>query len=114
MAIDIHKETLMTLEQASQMLPLVRSTKIHTSTLWRWCKRGFRGVYLEYAHLGRRIVTSSEALGRFFAALAELDSKPMPPAVAKRRRLRPRSSDKRLQEIEAANATLRRAGILKP
>ena len=114
MAIDINKETLMTLTQASQTLPLVRSTKIHTSTLWRWCKHGLRDVHLEYLCLGRTIVTSSEALGRFFAALLQQESKPVSPSVAKRRKLRPRTSQQRRQQIEDANTILLKAGILRP
>jgi hypothetical protein len=57
-------ETLVTLTQASQMLP----GRPHVSTLWRWCKRGVRGVRLETYVVGARRFTSTEALQRFAAA----------------------------------------------
>jgi hypothetical protein len=44
------------------------------STLWRWCRKGHRGVRLEYLRFGRRIFTSIEALDRFAAAVAAMDA----------------------------------------
>ncbi len=45
----------------------------HASTLWRWCREGLHGVRLEYLKVGRRIVTSREALDRFFERITEAD-----------------------------------------
>ena len=107
-------DSWVTLTQAATLLPQVSGSKVHTSTLWRWCKNGLRGVHLEHGYMGRRIVTSPEALCRFFAALAQQETTPLPPAVARRRRLRPRTSDQRRRQIEHANAILIQAGILTP
>ena len=107
-------DSCVTLAQAAALLPQVSGSKVHTSTLWRWCKNGVRGVTLEYGYMGRRIVTSPEALCRFFAALARQETTPLPPAVARRRRLRPRTSDQRRRQLEQANAVLIKAGILTP
>lgn len=107
-------ESLVTLAQAAKLLPKVGDNPIHTSTLWRWCKKGLRGVHLEYGRMGRSVVTTPEALGRFFVALAKQETTPLPPAVSRRRRVRPRTSDQRRREIEQANAILIKAGILTP
>ena len=107
-------ESLVTLSQAAKLLPKVGGNHIHTSTLWRWCKKGLRGIYLDYGCRGRTIVTTPDALCRFFAALAQSETTPLPTPVSRRRRLRPRTSDQRRREIEQANSILINAGILKP
>ena len=40
------------------------------STLWRWCIVGYHGVKLEYLPVGRRYVTSVEAVERFSRKVA--------------------------------------------
>jgi len=51
--------------------------------LWRWCRKGLRGAFLQYVRVGsktslrrgcgRQVCTTREALLRFFTELAELD-----------------------------------------
>jgi hypothetical protein len=65
--IDITREQIRTLSQAAQELP----GRPHVSTLWRWSRRGVRGVTLETVSIGGRRYTSREALGRFTAALSD-------------------------------------------
>ena len=66
MASDIHAEQLLTLSEAARALPRLRGDrKVHVSTLYRWIKRGVRGVRLESVKIGRTLVTSREALQRF-------------------------------------------------
>ena len=65
-------ERMMTLGDAAKLL----CPQPSVSTLWRWCRRGVRGVRLEYRRLGRRIVTSAQAIERFGSALAEKDGPP--------------------------------------
>lgn len=115
MTIDIQHETAMTLKQASRSLPRVRETKIHASTLWRWCIRGVNGIFLEHGRVGRTLITTPEALNRFFVALA--DSQELPKAsktARRRRRVISRTCQQRQREIDAANQILIKAGILKP
>jgi hypothetical protein len=66
-------EELVTLTQATGLLPLINRKKIPVTTMWRWCRVGLRGAQPEYVRVGRRICTTHEALPRFFAALANLD-----------------------------------------
>lgn len=110
-------EQLLTLTELSKELPLVHHKRIHPSTLWRWCKRGFRGVYLEYVCMGRIIMTSHQAIWRFFKAIAEQEKEQSAQRCSRHssgRRKRPALPQKRQQEIESAQEVLVRAGILKP
>lgn len=76
--IDIRTERLLTLCQAARQLPSLRNNRpIHASTLWRWAKKGLRGVKLEVLPIGGGKATSMEALQRFFAALAQLQDAPV-------------------------------------
>ena len=74
--IDLQREELLTLTEASKALPAVDGKRPHISTLWRWCRVGLGGVKLEYVRLGRRICTSRQALGRFAQSLADADAPP--------------------------------------
>lgn len=71
--LDLTNETGLSLSEATKQLPSLGGRRLDVSTLWRWCRRGVRGVRLEYVRLGRRIITSREALARFAQRLAEVD-----------------------------------------
>ncbi len=71
--IDLQSEKLLSLTDAAKALPAIDGRRPHVSTMWRWCKKGVRGVRLEYVRLGHRVCTSMEALTRFSQRLAELD-----------------------------------------
>lgn len=74
MAIDISREKIITLNEAARLVPTVNGKRVHVSSVWRWALKGVGGVHLEYGRLGRRIVTSHEAMGRFMNALASKDA----------------------------------------
>ena len=96
--IDISSEQMLSLSQASKYLP----GRPHASSLWRWYRRGVRGVQLETAVIGGRRFTSVEALERFAAATtAAADGHPAPARTPRRRE----------RKIEAAE---RRLGLLNP
>ncbi len=76
MRIDVGEETLLSLSQATKVLPAINGRRPHISTLWRWARVGVNGVKLEYVRLGRRIFTSREALWRFAQSLADADAPP--------------------------------------
>ena len=110
MAIDIHNETVVSLTEATKILPKVNGKRPSISTLWRWCRKGLHGVHLEYVRVGRNIATSREALNRFFVALAEADepldhSQPAKPKPARG------DSARRRRALDAADRVLERAGI---
>lgn len=72
MSIDISRETLYTLTEATKILPKVSGKRPAIATLWRWCSKGLQGVHLEHVRIGRKICTSTEALNRFVNALAQV------------------------------------------
>lgn len=72
MAINLQEEVLISLADAAKELPAFNGKRVHTSTLWRWCIEGVRGIRLEHVRVGGRICTSVEALSRFTNRLAEV------------------------------------------
>lgn len=111
MAIDIQNESLLSLTEATKALPRVNGKRPSISTLWRWCRRGLRGVRLEYIRVGRGIATSHEALNRFFNSLAAADPTVVPPAISERPPTIDASGKVRQQQITDADRILDRAGI---
>ena len=63
MILDLSQEHLVTLTEASRIIP----GSPHFSTLWRWYQRGIRGTRLETVIVGGRRFTSREAIKRFIA-----------------------------------------------
>lgn len=69
---DLFSETIVYLSPVSQHFPRDRrGLGPSTTTLWRWRTRGIRGVRLESARLGGRVVTSVEAIRRFMRGITE-------------------------------------------
>jgi hypothetical protein len=65
MAISIN-EDLLALPEAAKILPQRRQgRKVSTSSLYRWAKRGLKGVRLEVIQIGGTTATSKQALQRF-------------------------------------------------
>ena len=69
--IDLQTESVISLNEASHALPKFRGKRVSLCTLHRWCQRGTRGVKLESARIGGRLVTSKEALSRFSERLTD-------------------------------------------
>ncbi|HUT58110.1 MAG TPA: DUF1580 domain-containing protein [Phycisphaerae bacterium] len=105
-------EELITLAAAARRLPRIDGKKIAIPTIWRWCRRGLRGVRLQYTRVGRRICVSPSALSEFFSRLAELDERLPPPGrpafLGKRT---PITSRQRQRALAEADGILERAGI---
>ncbi len=106
-------EELITLTEATKILPRVNGRKPAVCTLWRWCRKGMRGEFLEYVRVGRKICTTREAMLRFFTALAEQDEQIDPYRYRKPRlgRNRPITSRQRQRALAEADAILEEAGI---
>jgi hypothetical protein len=100
-------ENVVTLSEAAAHLPRLNGRKPHTSTLWRWARKGIRGIKLETRRVGGRFVTSVEALDRFAKTLSEipLADRPDPPP-------KPPTDRQRQRSVEQAERTLAKAGIL--
>lgn len=100
-------EEVLTFVEAAAKLPRLNGKRPHASTLWRWGRRGLRGIRLEVRRVGGRFCTSIEALDRFSKELAEIDLPDRPAAPAKHATERQRE-----QSVERAERTLAKAGIL--
>ena len=108
MSIDLRTEPLLSLSDAAKSAPTVEGKRIHPSTLWRWCRKGLRGIHLEYARWGHRVCTSEAAIARFAQRLAEADTPP--PSVTSKRPSK-RTPRSRERDIAKAEAELASAGI---
>ena len=108
MAIDVFTEKVVTLKQATRLLPRsTRDNHLHVSTLYRWAIGGVRSkdgmnVRLETVKIGGIAYTSQEALQRFFDRLSGDTAVITPPTITSRQRLR---------QIQRAEEELRRAGL---
>lgn len=109
MAINIQTERVLSLSDATKTLPSLDGRRIHPSTIWRWCKQGLGGIHLEYLRLGRRLVTTEEAIGRFAQRLAEADDVPAGPKLTTEPKRR--TSQQRQRDISRAEGELNAAGI---
>lgn len=64
----LHREELVTFNQAAAWVRDRTGRKTHLATLHRWALRGCGGRRLESVLIGRQRMTSQEALLRFFDA----------------------------------------------
>ena len=104
---------LLTLSAATRELP----GRVHSSTVWRWCRIGVRArngerVLLEHRRMGRRIYTTRAALDAFGRALAEADTKAFDAShVRETTTTKPRGTTSRERAISQAEDVLHKAGI---
>lgn len=71
--IDIRSEELFTLSELARQLPRRRGRRpVSPSTLYRWWRRGLRGVHLEVLQVGGTACSSREAMQRFFERLGRV------------------------------------------
>ena len=108
MSIDLTCEQLLSLTDAAKALPPIDGRRPHISTIWRWCRRGVRGVRLEYVRLGHRVCTTREALGRFAQRLADADEQPVQKRVTTSKR---RTDRQRARAVAQADRELEASGI---
>ena len=103
----LNTETVVTLDEAVSRLPVARNR----STLWRWCRVGIHQVTLEHRFHGGTIVTSMEALDRFFKALADARPAGAPAPSNLARWPRRQTRDIRATSVQSAEAFLAELGI---
>lgn len=101
------------LSAAARHIRRTYGQRTHLSTVWRWMRNGVVAadgtrVRLEYQRVGRRMLTTPEAIEAFFRALTEADHRADEQAKAAtlpaRRRGRPAS--RREAAVAAAEAEL--------
>jgi hypothetical protein len=76
--IDLEREQPVTLDKAPGLIPAINAVpgmearkRLCSRTLYNWATRGRRGVVLETVPIGGVLVTTREALQRFFDRLVE-------------------------------------------
>jgi hypothetical protein len=97
--IDLERENPVTLAAAPQLIPAINAVpgmdarkRLHPRTIYNWASRGKRGVVLETVPVGGVLVTTKEAIQRFFARLSAareqqfIDREPKPCLRTARRR----------------------------
>jgi len=101
MAIDINRESLLTLPQAAKRLPSSRpGRKLNVSTLWRWASSGVKGgVVLETVTIGGTRFTSTEALQRFSERCSAGQTAPPSPSPTKAREAQRRKAEAILDAV---------------
>lgn len=101
------QENLLTLAQAAKSLPKFNGKRVACSTVYRWIVYGLEGRKLEALRIGRRYMTSLEALDRFFRGLGDLPPKPRRPCSAPTRStFCPRTPKEREKAVARAEARL--------
>jgi len=63
-------ENVLGFKEAARILPRQNGRAVHVSTIFRWWRRGLRGVRLRAGLIGGRRCTSREALQEFFDAVS--------------------------------------------
>ncbi len=111
MAIDLQAEELLSLTDAAKALPPIDGKRLHVSTIWRWARRGLRGIRLEHVRLGHRVCTSQEALARFAQRLAEADERAVGRPVGRPQTKTTRTAGERQRAVKSAESTLTGFGI---
>jgi hypothetical protein len=84
-------EELLTFSEAARRLPRRRGgAKTAVSTLWRWSKRGSRGVILRVVRVGGNVYVPHSALIEFIEQRSAVDQAPQTPSptVASKRAMR--------------------------
>lgn len=99
--IDIKSEELISLKDAAKACPTLDGKKPHLSTLWRWIAEGAQGRKLEHVRLGRRVVTSREALHRFMKGEGEPIVKSARPEIKETPKRRQREIDEAAARLAA-------------
>jgi hypothetical protein len=111
--IDLNRETPVTFAAAPQCLPdinavpgMVPRKRVHERTIRNWATRGKRGVVLEAVPIGGILVTTQEAIQRFFARLAVAREQRILDQDHDQQHTRRRSARRRNKDIEQARAKL--------
>ena len=108
--IDLKREKVRPILSICRQIAPKYEIDIHPCTVWRWIQKGVRGVRLEHIRVGRRILTSDEAVERFFFALAEADKIPAS-SPSKLNQTTLHADVNRAMALERADEVLVKAGL---
>ena len=107
----MNTEEFLTFSEAAALLPRRGGRKIHTSTLWRWARKGVQGVRLKTWRLGGRFFTTEKALMQFAEELAEVPPRTDRERISRQPIRRQRTERQRRLAIERAERELDEAGF---
>ena len=106
--IDLESEQVATLKEAVSLIPPIKGHKpLNPKTLYNWATKGKRGILLESVPVGGVLVTSKEAILRFFSALDDERQRRFSDRHAYVESLKPRRS-RRTKECAEVRARLAR------
>lgn len=110
----MNENQFLTLAQAAKRIPTSNGKGVSTQTMFRWVSQGCRGVRLESVRFGRRICVTPQALQDFAEKLATVweQGRPQSPASNDCKHTRPRTAAQRERAVKAAEANLRKKGVL--
>lgn len=108
----LQNEKIITFGRAAELLPQVNGKRVHSTSVWRWARKGLRGVRLDCLRIGGRFVTSMEAVERFTEALANVPVGPVDSA-SRRPLVKPkrRSKSRHDRAVGRSHARLVAAGV---
>jgi hypothetical protein len=69
---EILQEALLELKQVPNIVPGRAGKPVSPATVYRWATKGLNGARLQTVQVGSRMVTSKEAIDRFFAELTAI------------------------------------------
>ena len=105
----MEENQFLTLPEAAALLGR-GGRKPSTASVWRWCRKGCRGVRLAYLRIGRELRITPQALQDFGTALAATD-RPLDAGKPSVFPARKPSPARRQKEIAAAEARLAGRGL---
>ncbi len=108
-------EGLISFAEAASSLPAIQGKRVSSACVWRWARKGLRGVRLEHRQIGARFLTSRPALDRFFASVAAVplksETKHERHPETQPKSQRERTAAQRRADVERARKELERDGI---
>ena len=109
-------ETVLSLSDATRAVPKLNGKRPAISTIWRWCVRGIvardgQRIRLEHGRLGRRVITSREAMARFSERLADAHGFECATGGEPTPTTSPRTDEQRQRDMAQAEQELSAAGF---
>ncbi len=109
----VMRETPLTIKEALKVIPKITGRRMHYSGVYRWVTQGLCGVRLETWRAGTVIVTSEEALWRFFDRVTTAQDRQRDKAQRTRKADKGPGEAERRKSREAARRNLEACGVLR-
>ena len=111
----LNDSALLSLTEVARSLPRINGNRLHSSTVWRWCRVGVKSrsglrVRLDHVRIGARVFTTADAVNRFVAAVADADAEHF--RHEQRVQEKPPTNRQRERSIAHAEKVLEAGGLL--